>query len=34
MRERVRELGGKFEIGSAARGTIITVKLPLEKRIH
>jgi signal transduction histidine kinase len=31
MRERVRELGGKFEIGSASRGTKITVTLPLEK---
>jgi signal transduction histidine kinase len=31
MRERVRELGGKFEIGSAGRGTTITIQLPLEK---
>ena len=33
MRERVRELGGKFEIESASRGTAISVTLPLQKRM-
>ena len=32
MRERVRELGGKFEINSGSQGTRITVSLPLQKR--
>ena len=31
MRERVRELGGKFEIDSGSRGTSIVVALPLQK---
>ncbi len=33
MRERVRELGGKFEIESANRGTTVMVTLPLQKRM-
>ena len=32
MRERVRELGGKFEIDSGSQGTSVTVTLPLQKR--
>jgi signal transduction histidine kinase len=32
MRERVRELGGTFEIDFAAQGTRVTVTLPLKKR--
>jgi PAS domain S-box-containing protein len=31
MRERVRQLGGKFEIRSNGRGTAISAKLPLGK---
>jgi signal transduction histidine kinase len=31
MRERVRQLGGEFEIASApGRGTTITVRVPLN----
>jgi signal transduction histidine kinase len=32
MRERVRELGGKFEIDSGSQGTRVTISLPLQKR--
>lgn len=31
MRERVRELSGKFEIDSGSRGTTVIVTLPLQK---
>jgi PAS domain S-box-containing protein len=31
MRERVRQLGGKFEIRSNGKGTVVSVRLPLEK---
>ena len=30
MRERVKELGGDFQIGSNASGTLLKVSLPLE----
>jgi signal transduction histidine kinase len=29
MRERVNDLGGKFEIQSGGNGTLITVSIPL-----
>jgi two-component system, NarL family, sensor kinase len=32
MRERVRELGGQFQIQSAAGGTAVEVSVPLQKR--
>jgi signal transduction histidine kinase len=32
MRERVRELGGQFQIRSAAGGTVVEVAVPLQKR--
>jgi PAS domain S-box-containing protein len=31
MRERVRQLGGKFEIRSHGKGTVVSVRLPLDK---
>ncbi len=31
MRERVRQLGGKFEVRSPGKGTIISARLPLPK---
>ncbi len=31
MRERVRQLGGKFEVRSPGKGTIISAKLPLTR---
>jgi signal transduction histidine kinase len=32
MRERVRELGGEFEIKSSAEGTIVKAVLPIGER--
>lgn len=32
MRERVNDLGGKFQIQSSGKGTLITVSLPLESQ--
>jgi signal transduction histidine kinase len=32
MRERVSELGGRFEIKSDKRGTEVVIVLPLEER--
>jgi PAS domain S-box-containing protein len=34
MRERVRQLGGKFEIRSHGRGTVVSVRLPLDNISH
>jgi signal transduction histidine kinase len=31
MRERVRQLGGRFSIDSSARGTSVRVTLPLGR---
>jgi signal transduction histidine kinase len=31
MRERVRQLGGQFEIRSDGKGTVVSAKLPLVK---
>jgi signal transduction histidine kinase len=31
MRERVREVGGQFNITSGLGGTVIEVKVPLQK---
>jgi two-component system NarL family sensor kinase len=33
MRERVRELGGQFEINSSAEGTIVRAVLPIGEQI-
>jgi signal transduction histidine kinase len=33
MRERVRELGGHFEISSTADGTIVRAVLPIGEQI-
>jgi signal transduction histidine kinase len=33
MRERIRELGGHFEINSGAEGTVVRAVLPLGEQI-
>jgi len=34
MRERLRQLGGVFQIDSAATGTVVTAKVPLRAQVH